>query len=64
VPDEVAGEHADEHVGADPVVEAVVDRAQLEVVGLEVAEVAFHVGFQPQGAHQAYSEEARAVLLA
>src|SRR6266508_2860846 len=44
VPDQVGGEHADEHVGADAVFEAVVDGAQVEVVGLDVAEVAFHVG--------------------
>src|SRR5271166_1194075 len=31
VPDQVAGQHADQHVGFDPVFEAVVDRAQVEI---------------------------------
>ena len=44
VPDQVAGEHADQHVGFDAVVEAVVDGAQVQVVGLDDAEVAFDVG--------------------
>ena len=44
MPDEVAGQHADQHVGFDPVVEAVVDRAQVQVVGFDDAEVAFDVG--------------------
>ena len=44
MPDEVAGEHADQHVGPDPVVEAVVDGAQVQVVDLDDAEVAFDVG--------------------
>ena len=35
---------ADQHVGADPVFEAVVDRAQVQVVDLDGAEVAFDVG--------------------
>ena len=44
VPGEVGGEHADQDVGADAVLEAVVDRAQVQVVGFEAAEVAFHLG--------------------
>ena len=44
VPGQVLGEHADQHVGADPVGQVVVDRAQVQVVGLDVAEVAFDVG--------------------
>jgi hypothetical protein len=40
VPDEVAGQHA----GADPVVEAVVDGPQVQVVGFDDAEVAFDLG--------------------
>ena len=44
MPGEVGGEHADQDVGADPVGEAVVDGAQVEVVGLDAAEVAFEVG--------------------
>jgi len=44
VPDEVGGEHAEQHVGADAVFEAVVDRAQVQVDGLDRAEVAFDVG--------------------
>ena len=44
MPDQVGGEHADQHVGADAVVEAVVDRAQVQVVDLDGAEVAFDVG--------------------
>ena len=44
VPDQVAGEHADQHVGLDPVVEAVMDGAQVQVVGFDDAEVAFDVG--------------------
>src|SRR4029077_8938099 len=38
---EVAGQHADQHVGADAVVETVVDGAQVQVVDLDDAEVAF-----------------------
>ena len=41
VPGEIAGEHANEHVRADAVLEAVVDRAQVQVVGLDDAEVTF-----------------------
>src|SRR5262249_30600808 len=43
VPGEVAGEHADQHVAADALFEAVEDRAQGQVVGLEVAEVPLDV---------------------
>src|SRR6266545_3370109 len=43
VPGEVAGEHADQHVAADPVGEVVVDGSQVQVVGLGDAEVPFHV---------------------
>src|SRR5712691_6279203 len=39
VPGEVAGEHADQHVAADPLGEVVVDGAQVQVVGLGYAEV-------------------------
>ena len=39
VPGEVAGEHADQHVGFDAFFEPVPDGAQVQVVGLEVAEV-------------------------
>jgi len=38
-------------VGADPVFEAVVDRAQVQVVDLDGAEVAFDVGQVLVGAH-------------
>ena len=41
VPDEVGGEEADQDVCADPVVEVVVDGAQVQVDGFEGAEVAF-----------------------
>ena len=44
MPDEVAGEQADQHVGFDAVLEAVVDGSQVQVVGLNDAEVAFDVG--------------------
>src|SRR5213078_1127132 len=44
VPDEVGGEHADQDVGFDAVLQAVVDGAQVEVVDLDGAEVAFHMG--------------------
>ena len=44
VPDEVRGEHADQDVGLDAVFEAVVDRAQVQVVDLDVAPVSFHMG--------------------
>src|SRR5216683_742370 len=43
VPGEVAGEHADQHVGFDALFEAVVDGPQVQVVGLEVAEVPLDV---------------------
>ena len=41
---EVGGEHADQHVRLDPVGEAVVDRAQVQVDCLEGPEVAFDAG--------------------
>src|ERR1700682_447743 len=44
VPGQVGGEHADQDVGADAVLEAVIDRAQVQVVGVDAAEVAFHAG--------------------
>ena len=53
MPDQVGGEHADQHVGADPVFEAVVDRAQVQVVGLDGAEVAFDAGQVLVGGHDA-----------
>ena len=43
VPGEVAGEHADQHVAADPLGEVVVDRPQVQVVGLGDAEVPLDV---------------------
>src|SRR5581483_3055317 len=43
VPGEVGGEHADQHVRADPVLEPVVDRPQVQVVGLHDPEVPFDV---------------------
>src|SRR5215510_4300848 len=43
VPGEVAGEHADQHVAADPAGQVVVDGPQVQVVGLGDAEVAFDV---------------------
>ncbi|HEX2745722.1 MAG TPA: hypothetical protein VHN16_15145 [Streptosporangiaceae bacterium] len=43
MPGQVAGEHADQHVAADPVLEPVVDRAQVQVLGLDVPEVALQV---------------------
>ena len=44
MPDQVAGQQADQHVGADALLETVVDGAQVQVVGFEDAEVAFDVG--------------------
>ena len=44
MPDQVAGEQADQHVRRDPLLEVVVDRSQVQVVGLDDAEVAFDVG--------------------
>jgi hypothetical protein len=41
VPDEVGGEHADEHVGADSAFEAVVDGSEVEVDGFEGPELGF-----------------------
>ena len=43
MPGEVGGEHADQHVALDAFFEAVEDGAQVEVVGLDVAEVALDV---------------------
>ena len=43
MPGEVGGEHADQHVAFDAVLEAVADRAQIEVVGFDVPEVALDV---------------------
>ena len=43
VPDQVAGEHADQHVGLDAVFEPVPDGPQLQVVGFDVPEVASEV---------------------
>src|SRR5262245_13185071 len=41
---QVAGEQTDQYVGVDAVVEAVVDGPQVQVVGLDDAEVALDVG--------------------
>ena len=43
MPDEVGGEHADQHVALDAFFEAVEDGPQVQVVGLDVAEVALGV---------------------
>ena len=43
MPGEVAGEHADQHVGADAFFQPVEDRAQVQVVGFDRAEVPFDV---------------------
>src|SRR6266516_2884235 len=43
VPGEVAGEHADQYVAADPAGEVVVDGPQVQVVGLGDAEVPLDV---------------------
>ncbi len=43
VPDQVAGEHADQDVGADAFFEPVVDGPQVQVVGFDVAEVPLDV---------------------
>src|SRR5204863_635490 len=43
VPGEVGGEHAGQHVAPDAFFEAVVDGAQVEVIGFDAAEVAFDV---------------------
>ena len=43
MPGQVGGEHADQHVGLDAFVEAVPDGAQVQVVGLDVPEVALDV---------------------
>jgi len=39
VPGEVGGEHADQHVPADPVFEPVVDRPQVQVISFEGPEI-------------------------
>lgn len=44
VPDDVGGEHADEHVGSDTGFEVVVDRAQVEVDCFDRPEVRFDCG--------------------
>ncbi|HET9117783.1 MAG TPA: hypothetical protein VFN75_06885, partial [Pseudonocardiaceae bacterium] len=36
VPGKVAGQHADQYVGADALVEAVVDGSQIQVVGFDL----------------------------
>ena len=41
VPGEAGGEHADQHVPADPVFEPVVDRPQVQVISFEGPEIAF-----------------------
>jgi hypothetical protein len=41
VPDQVAGEHADQHVGANAVLQPVPDGPHVQVVGFDVPEVAF-----------------------
>jgi hypothetical protein len=41
---EVGREHADQHVSADPVLQPVVDRAQVQVVGFHGPKVAFDAG--------------------
>ncbi len=43
VPGQVAGQHADQHVGPDAFFEVVADGPQVQVVGLDVAEIAFYV---------------------
>jgi hypothetical protein len=43
MPDEVGGEHADEHVGADPIGQVVEDGPQVQVVYFDAGEVCFHV---------------------
>ena len=43
MPGEVAGEHADQHVGLDAFFQPVEHRPQVQVVGFDVAEVPFHV---------------------
>src|ERR1035437_7120164 len=51
VPHEGGGEHADEHVGPDPGFGVVVDGAQVQVDGLQGAEVAFDPGQTLVGGH-------------
>src|SRR5665647_3465278 len=51
MPHQVGGEHADEHVGLDPRLRVVVDRAQIQVDGLHRPEVAFYPGQALVGRH-------------
>src|SRR5664280_1848916 len=51
MPHEVGGEHADEHVRADPGLGPVVGRAQVQVDALDGPEVAFHPGQGLVGSH-------------
>ena len=44
MPGQVAGEHADQHVGPHAVFEPVPDGPQVQVVGLDVPEVPFQAG--------------------
>jgi hypothetical protein len=44
MPGQVAGQHADQHVGTDSVGQVVVDRAQVQIIGLDRAEVTLKVG--------------------
>jgi hypothetical protein len=65
VPFDVEGEHAEEHVRADAVLEAVVDRADLKLGALEDAEVALDlfellVGADDVGGVQAFGGDAGA----
>ena len=53
VPGQVAGEHADQHVGPDAVFEPVPDGPQVQVVGLDVPEVPFEAGQVLVGGHSA-----------
>src|SRR5262249_57895535 len=51
VPAEVAGEHADQHVGLDAFLQAVEDRPQVQVVSLDRAEVPLDVPEVLVGGH-------------
>lgn len=44
VPFKMAGEHAQQHVSADPVGQAVMDRSELEIDGFDQAEGEFGLG--------------------
>ena len=57
MPGEVAGEHADQHVGFDAFFEPVEYRAQVQVVGFDVAEVPLDVFEVLVGGHDAGSVE-------